>query len=94
MIQLDSRSRYLSAVWLGKVVSNILVVGSRCHGDSRARERVILGREFGLCFCNRQAGVILRVVFVVGAVVGDSFDNYFRIVAACQSPFGIRPISF
>src|SRR5579864_5471387 len=48
----------------------------------------------GTCFLYRVASVVLGIVFFVGAVVGDALDDFFGIIAAGESPHGVRPIPF
>src|SRR6266581_1980660 len=50
--------------------------------------------QFCLSFLNRQPRVILRIVLVVGAVVGNALDDGFGVVAAVEGPFCEGPIIF
>ena len=44
--------------------------------------------QVGLRFRNCVARVVFGVVFIVGAVVGDVPDDFFRIVASRRARFG------
>src|SRR5581483_1066767 len=71
------------------------------RGSFGARCRLVKGRSCassvlnrGLCFRNCVPRVVFRVVFFVGAVVGDATDDFLRVVAASKSAFRISPIAF
>jgi len=47
-----------------------------------------------LSFRNGVPCVIIRIVFVFRAIVGDALDHYFGVVAAGEGALGVGPIVF
>jgi len=54
----------------------------------------VSGIRFCKSFVNRQTRIVLRIVLVIGAVVGNALDDDLGIVTAGEGALRVCPIAF
>src|SRR5712692_5716528 len=80
-----------------RILKSLMVpplVDARGFG-SRGSARVVRS-ALHLCLSlhDSESGVVVRIGFIVRAIVGDTLDYNFGIVAAGEGAFGVSPILF
>jgi hypothetical protein len=59
-----------------------------------SRKTKIPGCIWACAFVTGEAGVVVGIGFVVGAIVGNSANDFFGVIPACEGALGICPIGF